>query len=120
MIGNYLQVAIRNMGRNMRFTALHLAGLSLGLASVMLIAWYVYDELSYDKYSAEAKNIYRVERTFLNPQDKTVNLRLSAIAPPFAALLANDFREIKKVSQVLPNGPTPFKYDEKLFNENKV
>jgi putative ABC transport system permease protein len=81
-----------------------------------LILTYIINELSYDRYK-QSKNIYRVERTFLNPQDKTVNLRLSSIAPPFASLLANDFKEIKKVTQVLDNGNTPFKYGEKLFNE---
>ena len=43
---------------------------------------YIINELSYDHYKASSKNIYRV-KNFLNPQDKTVNLRLSTIAPPF-------------------------------------
>src|SRR6478752_6988865 len=117
MIRNYLKIAWRNLTKYKFISFINLFGLTVGLTCCLLILTYIINELSYDHYK-QAKNIYRVERTFLNPQDKTVNLRLSAIAPPFAALLANDFREIKKVSQVLPNGPTPFKYGEKLFNEN--
>ena len=117
MIRNYLKIAWRNLTKYKFISFINLFGLTVGLTCCLLILTYIINELSYDQYK-QSKNIYRVERTFLNPQDKTVNLRLSAIAPPFAALLANDFKEIKKVSQVLQNGPTPIKYDEKLFNEN--
>jgi putative ABC transport system permease protein len=117
MICNYLKIAWRNLTKYKFISFINLFGLTVGLTCCLLILTYIINELSYDHYR-QSKNIYRVERTFLNPQDKSVNLRLSSIAPPFAALLANDFKEIKKVSQVLGNGPTPFKYDEKLFNEN--
>jgi putative ABC transport system permease protein len=117
MIRNYLKIAWRNLTKYKFISFINLFGLTVGLTCCLLILTYIINELGYDHFK-QSKNIYRVERTFLNPQDKTVNLRLSAIAPPFASLLANDFKEIKKISQVLGNGPTPFKYDEKLFNEN--
>jgi putative ABC transport system permease protein len=117
MIRNYLKIAWRNLTKYRFVSFVNLFGLTVGLTCCLLILTYIINEVSYDRFK-QSKNIYRVERTFLNPQNKTVNLRLSAIAPPFASLLANDFKEIKKVAQVLPNGPTPFKYGEKLFNEN--
>ena len=116
MIRNYLKIAWRNLTKYKFISFINLFGLTVGLTCCLLILTYIINELSYDQYK-QSKNLYRVERTFLNPQDKSVNLRLSAIAPPFAALLANDFKEIKKISQVLQNGSTPIKYDEKLFNE---
>ncbi len=117
MLKNYLKIAWRNLTKYKFISFINLFGLTVGITCCLLILSYIINELSYDKFK-NAKNIYRVERTFLNPQDKKVTLELSAIAPPFAALLANDFKEIKTVSQVLPNGPTPFKYGEKLFSEN--
>src|SRR5215203_33006 len=116
MIRNYLKIALRNLTKYKFISAINLFGLTVGLTCCLLILSYLLNELSYDRYK-NAKNIYRVERTFLNPQEKTVNLKLSAIAPPFAPLLANDFKDIKKISQVLPNGLTPFRYEDKMFNE---
>jgi len=45
---------------------------------------------------------------------------LGSIAPPFAPLLLNDFKEIKKLTRLLSNGNTSFKYEDKIFNEQNV
>ncbi|MFL5772424.1 MAG: FtsX-like permease family protein, partial [Flavisolibacter sp.] len=45
------------------------------------------------------------------------SLNLSTVAPPFGPLLKNDFGEIENVTRVLPNGNTPLRYGEKMFNE---
>lgn len=118
MIRNYLKIAWRNLTKYKFISFINLFGLTVGLTCCLLILTYIINELSYDHYK-QSKNMYRVERTFLNPQDKTINLQLAAIAPPFASLLTNDFKEIKKITQILPsNGPTSFRYEEKMFNEN--
>lgn len=116
MILNFLKIAYRNLMKYKFISFINLFGLSIGLACCLLILAYILNELSFDRYK-QSRNIYRVERTFLNPMEKTVNLELSAVAPPVGPLLANDFKEIERVTQVLQNGPTPFKYDEKMFNE---
>jgi putative ABC transport system permease protein len=116
MFRNYLKIALRNLRKYKAISFINLFGLTVGLACCLLILLYIINELHYDRYR-NGKNMYRVERTFLNPKEKTVNLELAAIAPPFAALLANDFREIRKVSQVLQNGATPFRYGENMFSE---
>ncbi len=119
MIRNYLKIAFRNLVKYKFISFINLFGLTVGLTCCLLILCYILNELSFDKFK-QADNIYRVERTFLNPQTKAINLELSAIAPPFAALLANDFKEIKKVAQILKTGATPFRYEEKMFNESGV
>ncbi|HYM94324.1 MAG TPA: ABC transporter permease, partial [Chitinophagaceae bacterium] len=60
MIKNYFKTALRNLRKNKAFSFINIFGLAIGLTSFMLIAVFVYDELSYDKYPAEARNIYRV------------------------------------------------------------
>jgi len=92
----------------------------VGLACCMLILTYILNELSYDKYQPNADRVYRVTRTFLNPQTKSVSLTLSTISPPFAPLLKNDFGEIEDITRTLTNGTTPMKYEEKMFNEENV
>ncbi len=85
-----------------------------------MILSYILHELSYDKYNKKAKNVYRVERTFLNPETGDKSLELGSIAPPYAPLLLNDFKEIKTLTRLLSNGNTSFKYDDKIFNEQNV
>ena len=92
----------------------------MGLACCMLILTYILNELSYDKYQPNADRVYRVTRTFLNPDTKAVSLTLSTIAPPSAPLLKNDFGEIEDITRTITNGTTPMKYEEKMFNEENV
>ena len=61
MLKNYLKVAIRNLWKNKGFSAINIIGLSVGLATCLLIILYVMNELSYDKYNKKADRIYRVD-----------------------------------------------------------
>ena len=60
MIRNYIKTAFRSLLKNKGFTVLNVLGLSLGLASCLLIIFYVVDELSYDRYNTKADRIYRL------------------------------------------------------------
>jgi len=61
MFRNYFKVAIRSLQRNKEFTAINVIGLSIGLATCLLIVFYVADELGYDKYNTKASRIYRTD-----------------------------------------------------------
>ena len=60
MLKNYFKTAIRNLLRNKVYSFINIAGLSLGLASAMLIILYLKDEVSYDRFHANVNNIFRV------------------------------------------------------------
>ncbi|HLY71943.1 MAG TPA: ABC transporter permease, partial [Puia sp.] len=116
MLKNYFKIACRNLMRYKVISSINLFGLTVGLTCCVLILAYILNELSYDKYNANANRIYRVTRTF-NNQDGNVSLRLSTISPPFGPYLINDFPEIQKMTRLLSNGQTSMRYHEKLFNE---
>src|SRR6266496_837848 len=67
MIKNYFKTALRNLLRNKIYSFINIAGLSLGLASAMLIILYVKDEVSYDRFHKNVGRIYRIDRTMTNP-----------------------------------------------------
>ena len=117
MFYNYLKIATRNLLKYRFISFINLFGLTLGLTCCLLISTYIVNELSYDKYNANADHVYRVERTFINPETGAINLKLAAIAPPAGPLLKNDFKEIQQVTRLLQNSPTPFRFEEKKFNE---
>ncbi len=98
---------------------INLFGLTMGLACCLLITAYILHETSYDRYHSKANRIYRVTRSFNNP-DGNVTLKLGTVAPPFGPLLQNDFPDIQKVTRLLPSGRTPVKYEDKLFSETQL
>jgi putative ABC transport system permease protein len=116
MLRNHLKIAWRNITRHKFISFINIFGLTTGLTCCLLIMAYIINEISYDKYNANANDTYRVTRTFYSAP-KIESLHLSSVAPPFGPLLQVAFPDIKKVTRVLPNGTTVFKYKEKLFNE---
>lgn len=116
MIRNYLKIAYRNLLRYKFISFINLFGLSVGLTCCLLITAFILNELSYDKYNVNAKNVYRVTRSF-NNEEGVQSLNLSTVAPAFGHYLPNDFPDIKKMTRLLSNGLTPMRYKEKKFNE---
>lgn len=57
---NYLLTAWRNMKKYRFYTFINIIGLALGIASCIVIALFIQDELSYDRYNAKADRIYRI------------------------------------------------------------
>ena len=60
MFKNFLKVAMRNIARHKVFSAINLLGLAIGLACSILIALFVIDELSYDRFHEHSDDIYRI------------------------------------------------------------
>ena len=60
MLKNYLIISFRNIIRNRFFTFINIFGLSVGIASTLLIYLYIIHELNYDKYHKNSKLTYRV------------------------------------------------------------
>lgn len=118
MIKNYLKIALRNLLKYRSFSIINIAGVAIGLACFLLLALYVRDELSYDRHHVNADRIYRLSRTFLS-KDGTASLRLGHAAPPFGALIRQDFPEVEEVVRLLETGAL-VRYGEHLFNEENL
>jgi putative ABC transport system permease protein len=119
MIRNYLKIALRNLKKHKFISFINLFGLTVGLSCCLLILAYVLHELSYDRYHSKADNIYRVERSWSDPETGMSFLEYGSIAPPIGPLLENDFEEISKITRLRSNGTT-LRYEEHLFNEQEV
>ena len=70
MIKHYFKIVLRNLWRNKTYSFINIFGLTLGLVCFLLIALYVFDELTYDGFHQNANNIYRVVETKVSPQGK--------------------------------------------------
>jgi len=60
MFKNYFKIAFRNLVRRKGYTAINIGGLAVGIAACLILFLVVNYELSYDKFQAGYKNIYRV------------------------------------------------------------
>ncbi len=69
---NYFVIAWRNLQRNKVYSFINIAGLSIGLACCMLIILYNKDEVSYDRFHNNVKNIYRVVHRDSGPDGKPI------------------------------------------------
>ena len=118
MYKNYLKVALRYLWKNKAFSIINIAGLSVGLAVCLLIVLYVKDELSYDKYNAQAENIYRIDADLsFNGTQFT-----SAVSPaPMAPTLKKDYPEIIQYASLRNFGDILIKKgNQNMQNHNAV
>jgi len=99
MFRNYVKVAIRNLQRNKGFTAINVAGLSIGLATCLLIVFYVADELRYDKYNTRANNIYRADMEVKFGHNAN---SYAAVQSGFADEVKKDFTTVEQVVRLRP------------------
>lgn len=60
MLRHHLRFALRALRRDRIYTALNLLGLATGLAAALLVLLWVQDELTFDRFHRQGKNIYRV------------------------------------------------------------
>ena len=60
MIGNYFKIAWRSLWKNKGYSAINIFGLTIGLSASIFIFLWVYDELSYDKFHANADRIFKI------------------------------------------------------------
>ena len=120
MIYNYLKIAFRNLLKYKFISFINLFGLTVGIACCLLILTYIINELSYDKFQPEANRTYRVTRSFRNAETGEMSLNLGTVSPPFAPLLINDFKEIEKITRLLPSGRSSLRYADKMFNEDNI
>src|SRR5271170_4832798 len=73
MIRNYFKIAWRTIIRHQSHSAINMTGLSVGIASFLLIFVVVQYELSFDTYQAGYKSIYRI----VTMNDRQGNIRYS-------------------------------------------
>jgi putative ABC transport system permease protein len=94
MIRNYITVAIRNLLRYKGYSAINILGLSLGLATCIVIVRYVQDEFSVDGWHDKGDRIYRVIREARTGGEKD-------IGPGTSGALSGALKEFPEVEEAI-------------------
>ena len=93
MIRHLLVVTLRNIRKHLNYSILNILGLSLGLVSFIFIAIYITDELKYDRFHEDYKDIYRMNRLY-NSND--INEDAATCSFPFGPALQEDYPDMVK------------------------
>ncbi len=117
MFKNYLKIALRNLRKNKTFSFINVFGLALGLACCLLIASFVYNELSYDKYPEKADQIYRVQ---LNVTGNGTIETYTNVDIAVGAGMKNAYPEIQDYTRLFTLRESFVKYNNKEFKEANI
>ena len=116
MITNYLKVALRNIFKHKFFSAINILGMTVGITACLLIILYIKDELSYDRFHAQADRIYVVG---LHGKMGGQDLHAATTCPPLSFALVREIPEVEEATRIAPAN-TIIKVNEKSFVEQKV
>jgi putative ABC transport system permease protein len=115
MIKNYLKIAIRNIIKNKTYSLLNIVGLAIGVMAFIMIMLYVRYELSFDKYSTNTDQIYRVAtRGSLNG-----DFEMAVSPAPVGAAFVNEIPGVINFTRVRNFGFPVIRYKEKVFSEER-
>jgi putative ABC transport system permease protein len=117
MFRNYIKTAFRSLLKNKGFTFINILGLSLGLATCLLIVFYVIDELSYDRYNIKHERIFRVNTDLKYGGNET---SFAITAPPVADALVKEFPEVERSMRIGGGVNFRFKKGDEVLEEKNV
>ncbi len=99
MFRNYFKIAWRNLTGNKTYSAINIGGLAVGMAVAMLIGFWIYDELSFNK---NHQNYHRIAQVMQQQiLDGEVNTGSNVPAPLFKELqttFGSDFAHVVMTS----------------------
>ena len=114
MFKNYLRTAVRNLRKHGFYSVINIVGLAIGLTACVLIAFWVVDELSYDRYHPYADRTYRI---WLDGSIGGNEVKGTISPPPLAAALQEDFPEVETVFRFRSYGTEMVHLGERTFKE---
>ena len=78
MFLNHFKLAWRNLRKNRVYSFINIFGLTAGLSCFLLIALYIFDELTFDRFHKNAPSIYRVVETRTSSAGKEMKIASTA------------------------------------------
>ncbi len=113
MFKNYTLITLRNLRKKPVFSFINIFGLAIGLASCMIIYFYIQRELSFDRFHSNSENIYRVANTYDRSGNKFNWVRTP---PALAPGIRDNFPGIGKVTRLRFTDEHVYALGDKVFS----
>lgn len=107
MFKNMFKVAWRNAIRHGQFTFLNLMGLTVGIATCLIIGIYIHQEKSFDNFHTKGNRIYRVNQPDIWNDWTAIS---SSTGPNVGVALKEDIPEFEEVTRLLSLGSQIINY----------
>lgn len=115
MFKNYIKTALRNISRQKGYVFINILGLAIGIASSMLIAVYIFSELSYDQHHHKKDRIYRV---YLDGKINNQEMLGAWTPSPMAFTVKDKFPEVEEAVRINAWDETIIRYEDRTFVED--
>ena len=100
MIKNYFKIAWRNLFKNKTSSFINISGLAVGMAVVMLIGLWIFDELSFNRYHKNYDRIVKVmDHQARHGQNNTNDVLPVPIGATLQSNYGNDFKFVAMVRE---------------------
>ncbi len=120
MLRNYTKIAFRNLLRQPGYTTLNIMGLTVGIASSLIILLYIFHETSFDKHHAKADRIYRLSTEFHDSDGVT---KWSNMTMRAAFTVKSENPEVVQATRLQSidfQRPTRFEFNEVVYYQENV
>ncbi|HVS95666.1 MAG TPA: ABC transporter permease [Puia sp.] len=100
MLQNFWKIALRQLRKQGFYSAIKIGGFALGIATCLLIALYIRNELHYDRDWVNGDRLYRVIQSFKR-DDGTIG-KGPAEPAAFAQAMKKEFPEVEAAGRIMP------------------
>jgi putative ABC transport system permease protein len=114
MLKNIVKIALRSLKKDAVFSGINIFGLTIGITCTMLLCLYIMDELSYDRYHKQSKNIYRVITHFKDPSSE---FTWPGAEMPLARALRSNYPQVKNAASFRSTPEEFYQYGDRRFLE---
>ncbi|MBA2249030.1 MAG: ABC transporter permease [Chitinophagaceae bacterium] len=118
MLKNFFKIAYRNLVKNKVLSFINITGLAIGLSCFLMIALYVIDELSYDRFYPNAGRIYRINSDMRFGGSE---MNITQTSDMMGSLLKKDYPQVQEYTRLYTSdGSKLIKKGNEFINEQKV
>ena len=111
----FLKIFLRNMRRNVTYSSINVAGLSIGITASVLIFMWVHHERSYDRHHPDAERVYRVFHK-INRDDGLDPWIFGPSPYPLAMAISNDIPEVENTALMFSSMIDGVKIGDEVFS----
>ncbi|HLP72273.1 MAG TPA: ABC transporter permease [Bacteroidales bacterium] len=117
MLANYLKLTLRNLKSNKSYFLINLLGLTIGIASFIMIIFWIRTETSYDKFHKNATNTYRID--YLLYEEGVLEQHSASGAAAIGMEMKKAFPEVKDYTRFMKT-EVPVKIGDRIYKEKNA
>ncbi len=117
MLKNLISHSLRSFKRQSSYLIINIIGLSIGIACSLLIALYVINEASYDRFNIKRDRIFRL---VLNGKLGGQEFLGAYTCAPIGPTMLREYPEVEDYLRMTGRGPTVVEYKDLTFTDDHI